>query len=238
MKKFVAIVFLAVLAVGIGQANAYSVPDGWTSNPYYTHQTWSFSDSSTTPNADVGYTSPGTPTASLDQTSSSQINWLSSGAPYEFGYSGFWNASGPLTETVMGTFTLPQTAQSLTSQVQVNTIMQTNDMNFIQDLTCKVTSNGVVYTAEGNYTYDWINQPAGILELTLLFKDIPGFTNPITAELKVNNLPGTGLPATGYGFANFDYITIDTIPEPGAIAMLIAGGLSLLGWAGWRRRSK
>ena len=31
--------------------------------------------------------------------------------------------------------------------------------------------------------------------------------------------------------------TISSIPEPGAIAMLIAGSLALLGWAGLRRRS-
>jgi hypothetical protein len=28
-----------------------------------------------------------------------------------------------------------------------------------------------------------------------------------------------------------------TVPEPGTIAMLVAGGLALLGWAGLRRRS-
>jgi hypothetical protein len=234
MRKAAVLAIVAAFAMGVNQASAYTIPSGWTSNPYYTHETWTFDTNAATSDANAGYTNPGTPSVTIDN---SKATWLASGAPYGFGYTGVWNAVGPLTDATIATFTIPQTPQPNTSSVQVNAIMQTNDPTFQADFELAVYSNGVKYYASTDSQVSYINHDLGIIEVTNLFKDIAGFTDPVTCTMKIKNMGGSGYPPTGYGFANFDYVTIDTVPEPGTVAMLLAGTLALLGWASLRRRS-
>lgn len=223
-----ALAAVAVLAAGLGDATAFTVPTDWSSNPYYTQQTWSFGSNANPANADVGYINTnGTPTVTVDNA---KATWYASGAPWGFGYSGIYNVAGPSAKTdspPIATFTIPVTAESLTSAIYVDTVLQTNDPNFAADLALTAHTNGQDYYSGGNINAIPINPSYGIYEVQMLYQDIPGFTAPLTMNITGNLTAGL--------FVNFDYITVSTVPEPGSIAMLIASTLAVLGWAGWRR---
>jgi hypothetical protein len=233
MKKvLVAALLVSLFLMGLGQARAYTPQPGWESDPYFTHQTWSFGSNATTVNADAGFiNTTGTPSLTIDNTVAS---WIDNGGPYYFlngsnvPYSGIWNMTGPQDHQLIATFTIPVETQPYSSKVMLNTTMQTNDPDFAMHVETNVLVDGVKHW-NTNWSYAPVNAAVGVYDVTLLFEDIAGMgTSPATITI-TSNLPSGA-------FVSFDHVTIDTIPEPGTIAMVLAGGLALLGWAGLRRR--
>jgi hypothetical protein len=260
MKRFLLLFAVAtVVAIGVGQAwAAHTLTDDWSSDPYFTTQTWTF-DTPTSMTAQQYITGNAVHTGvvstmAIDTSATSPATYMSNGAAVGFvdaanqPCTGIWSiaGAGSTDDKVVGTFTIPNTATTNPGYLRLTAVVQTNNANFGDYIHTRVYNHGTDLTPGTTVTdanrgvkdTDWyyptqdysvtpINAGYGVVSVTLPYFSIAGMGSNPTVVISSQGL------ATG-DYVRFDSVRIDTTPEPGTVAMLIAGAVALLGWAGRR----
>lgn len=222
----------------------YLNPPGWDKDPYFTHQTWSFSNP-TTPGvpigANAGYVNAsGTPTLTFQGG-----QWVGDmGMVFDPGTfeplgerSGGWQISGPQTDSPFFAIYIPNTADPvMEKEVWFEMTFRVSDMQLAASIVDQVSFNcfadGIQDSA---HKFSYYDQDGGYFgadmqgQIWLRFEGKFGFHPQPGSEL---------LALTGSLFNNqnvvLDQIDVDThcIPEPATLGLL---GIGAIGWL--RRRS-
>jgi hypothetical protein len=226
-------------------AGVYTALNDWSTSGSYTKQTWTFDSATAFTAAQYGQgnvLNGNQATLSIDTT---KATWSETKTDFVNGttpYTGIWTINGTYDGTnktadeVVGTFTIPTFAVPSTGEaaLKLTAVVQTNDANFSNHLHTKVFRYGD--TASTDVTSpgsDWTKKDisatttSAVYEIMLPYMDMAGMGDTVAVQITRENMN------IGY-FAAFDSISISTVPEPGTVAMLIAGSVALLGWAGRR----
>ena len=243
MKRFLLVLAVAtIVAVSVGQASAFDWVGAASQDAYYKSQTWNFAlegdlKAVTSTAGPLALTGIGNE-ASLAIASTTHTTALWQSTIWDKdnnGHQGGWlltgsNATNETAYETVATFTVPQAVGPAPGHAQLVTDLYTNVADAAASLQILATKPGGGVTYDCTMTADAVNTLTGYYRLNLQFPDTPGGLAAITSPLLIT--VGSKLP-TGAWVA-FDSVTINTVPEPGTVAMLIAGALALLGWAGRR----
>jgi hypothetical protein len=241
MKTIVSVSLFLCLCAGPVWAD-YNNPPGWDKDPYFTHQSWSFTGQTAAGvpiGADAGFrNASGTPTLTF-QTGQGVGNM---GMVYDLGTyeplgerSGGWQISGPMQDSTMFSIQVPNIPNSaMKKEVWFEMTFRVSDMqlagNIVNQVSFDCYANGIQDAA---HKFSYFDQVGGVIgvdafsQIWLRFEGKFAFTPQPGSEL----LTLKGTLANGQSVV-LDQIDVDThcIPEPATLSLLAVGAL------GWLRR--
>jgi hypothetical protein len=243
MKARVMVSLCLCLCAGSVWADYVNAP-GWDKDPYFTHQSWSFSNA-TTPGqpiaADPGYTNAsGSPTLTFQGA-----QWVGDmGMVYDPGTfeelgnrSGGWQISGPVTDSSLFFIEVPNVAnRAMQKEVWFELTFRVSDMQLAGSIIDRVSfdcyADGIQDSA---HKFSYSNQTGGVIgvdmfsQIWLRFEGKFSFFPQPGSELLVLK----GSLDAGQNVV-LDQVDVDThcIPEPTTMSLLLVGAFGLL-----RRRS-
>ena len=243
MKRiFVLPLCLCLFAVSVWAD--YTNPPGWENDPYFTHQSWSFSGQTASGapiEADTGFiNASGTPTLTFQGA-----EWVGDlGMVFDIGSfdplgqrSGGWQISGPQQDSPWFAIHVPNIAHpAMKKEVWFELTFRVNDMALAASIVDQVSfdcyADGVQDAAHKFSYYDQVGGAWGVDEqaqIWLRFEGNFAFTPQPRSEL----LLLTGTLAQGQSVV-LDQIDVDThcIPEPTTLVLMAAGGIC------WLRRRR
>lgn len=244
MKRII-LVPLCLCAFGVSVRADYNNPPGWENDPYFTHQSWSFSNA-TVPGepmaADAGFVnSSGTPTLTFQGA-----QWVGNMGmvfePFEpfnpLGErSGGWQISGPQDHVPWLSIQVPNIANpGMEKEVWFEMTFRVSDMqlagNIVNQVSFDCYADGILDDA---HKFSYSDQEGGVIGVDMLgqiwlrFEGKFSFAPQPGSELMIL----TGSLANGQSVV-LDQMDVDThcIPEPATLGLL---GIGAIGWL--RRRS-
>lgn len=243
MKRIMVIPLCLCVFVGSVWAD-YNNPPGWENDPYFTHQSWSFSNA-TVPGepmgADAGFVNPsGTPTLTFQGAQwVGNMGMIFDPGTFEFlgERSGGWQISGPQDHVPWISIQVPNIADpGMEKEVWFEMTFRVNNMQLAASIVDQVSfdcyANGIQDSDHKFRYFDQIGGAFGVdlqQQIWLRFEGKFAFTPQPGSELLIL----TGSLASGQSVV-LDQMDVDThcIPEPATLGLL---GIGAIGWL--RRRS-
>jgi hypothetical protein len=241
MKTIVIVPLFLCLSAGPVWAD-YNNPPGWDKDPYFTHQSWSFSNptaAGTPIGADAGYKNPSGAATMTFQGG----QWVGDmGMVFDIGSfdplgvrSGGWEISGPLQDSTMFSIQVPNIPNpAMKKEVWFEMTFRVNDMQLAAGIVDQVSfdcyADGIQDSVHKFKYFDQIGGAFGVdmqQQIWLRFEGKFAYMpQPGSELLMLKGTLGNGQSVV------LDQIDVDThcVPEPATLSLLVVGAL------GWLRR--
>ncbi len=238
-------VFLLVTGFCIcaGSVSAdYNNPPGWENDPYFTHQSWSFTDSSNPSAPDSGYVSPGSPVFNLTAANHTWVDDL--GMVYDPSFNplgqrqGGWRVDGPsgirdVEREDWFTIDIPNTPNpNLTKEIWIELTFMVKNLGHAgtisNDVDLQIFADGI---SDGDHQFDYLGSIeeglGGSLQGEIWVRSASTFSffpQPGNETITLSGWLDDGF------YVVLDQVDVDTrcIPEPATLSLLGMGVLALV----------